>query len=340
MRSWQIRNILVTALVAACCGVAAAGAEDVSPQQQPASPDVPSVTKQSAAKVGSNTKKSTRRASKSSARPTAQAKPKNAAVPTKAVKTATIPKTVKAVAPATTAKVAAPANTTKVAAPANAGRAAGSSAAVKPGTTKSSPPVRVTGGNAAPTPWAGASEASAPDIELRGFKDRARWAPATVCADTHEKLQGTIRAIDKEASKSGDRVMIARMFAEFRIPVETIESERTRLSAPWGELVVAHTLRASAPGVTVDQLFDMREEGMGWGQIAHGLGLKQKEVVTAVHAEGRVIRGQSKPDGSPSRIAGFEPQVVGMDRTAPAGAPTPELGTGAVEAPDRESVEK
>jgi hypothetical protein len=102
---------------------------------------------------------------------------------------------------------------------------------------------------------------------------------------------------------------------------------------------VAHTLLANTRGVTVDQLFDMRAEGLGWGQIAYGLGLNQKEVVAAVQDEGGVVRGRSKPDGTPSAIGGVEPRAV-VDETAQAGSSTPDAGAVHGETSAPESVKE
>jgi hypothetical protein len=312
MRSWQIRNILTTIALAVCCGVATAGPESASPGQQSSSSGVQSETKEAGSET--KTKKSTTaRVAKSGTKATASAKSKKAAASAKTKKAAPA-KTAKAVAPGNTEKTAASAKTVKAAAPVKTVKVP----ALKSAKARDVPAIVTSAGN---MPTASPSGSTPPPPGLHGVKDRARWAPK-VCSDTDKKLEGTVRAIDKEASKSGDRVVSARMFAEFRIPVETIQAERTRLSAPWGELVVAHTLRANAPGVTIDQLFDMRAEGLGWGQIAYGLGLSQKEVADAVQAEGRVVRGKSKPDGSPSPIASVEP---GMDATVHAGTSSPEV---------------
>jgi hypothetical protein len=330
MRSWQIRNILTTIALAVCCGVATAGPESASPDQPSSSSGVQPETKQSEKAVGSETKKSTTpRVTKSGAKATASAKTKEA--PTVETKKVAAPvKMEKATPHVKTVKVAAPVKTVKAAAPLKTEKAI---PALKSEKARSVPATVTSAGN---IPTAIPSGSTPPPPGLHGIKDRARWAPK-VCADTDQKLQGTVRAIDKEASKNGDRVVSARMFAEFRVPVETIQAERTRLSASWGELVVAHTLRANAPGVTIDQLFDMRAEGLGWGQIAFGLGLSQKEVADAVRAEGRVVRGQSKPDGTPSPSARVEP---GMDATVHAGTSPPEvddvdLGTSVPEAVEK-----
>jgi hypothetical protein len=271
MRSWQIRIILTTIALAACCGVATAGLEGASSKQPQASSGARSEMKQ----------------------PT-PARPEKGRAKSSA-----------------TAKEKAAAKTEKQAVKSGAGAKTETNADVR---TR----VRITG--------ALSNAGTTADVEVHGIEERARWAPK-YCTDTDNKLEGTLRAVDKEAAK-GDGAVSVRMVAEFRISPEAILSERTRLSAGWGELLVAHTLLANTKsGITIDHLFDMRDEGMGWGQIAHGLGLKQNEVVTAVRAEGRVIRGKSKPGGSPSPIASVEPQEGAMQ----SGAQTSEVGAGDVE---------
>jgi hypothetical protein len=316
MRSWQIRNILTTIALAVCCGVATAGTESASSEQPSASSEVKSETKQGTTGAASETKKSTTAAPTKKSTAARVGKGSTKASPRAKTKAAAPAKT-KTTAPAKTKETAGPANTER-SIPAKTRKISAPGKAAKT-------PHHVTGGGVGVLPSVPAPGSTTPDVRIHGIKERARWAPPEPCAETDKKLQSTVRAIDKEASKNGDRLVMARIAAEFRTPAETILAERTRLSAPWGELLVAHTLLASAPDVTVDQLFDMRAEGLGWGQIAYGLGLNQKEVATAVQEEGRVVRGKSKPDGSPARIASAEPRVV-VDETAHAGSPTPEAG--------------
>jgi hypothetical protein len=336
MRSWQIRNILTTIALAVCCGVATAGPESASSEPPSASSEVKSETKQSTTGAASETKSRTAATKKSP--PAAETKKSTAARAGKGGTKATARAKTKAAAPAKS-KTTAQAKTEKAAGPAPGTVAPAKTAKISGPGKAAKVPHRVTGGGVGVLPSVPARESTTPDIGIHGIKERARWAPPELCSETDKKVQGTVRAIDKEASKSGDRLVMARIAAEFRTPAETILAERTRLSAPWGELVVAHTLLASVPGVTVDQLFDMRSEGLGWGQVAHGLGLSQKEVASAVQAEGRVVRGKSKPDGSPARIATVEPRAV-VDETAHVGSPTPEVGVVNVGTSAPEPVQK
>ncbi|HET9253430.1 MAG TPA: hypothetical protein VFP58_15050 [Candidatus Eisenbacteria bacterium] len=310
MRSWQIRNILITIALAVWCGVATAGPESAEP---------PSTAKATATKKSPAAAKGTSVSTTAKPKTAAQAKTKKPPVTAKpataAPKKAPAPE--KASAPATPKPV-------RIAAPGK----------------QRTVPHHVTGGGVGVLPRVDLPASTTPDVGLQGIKDRARWAPTDVCEDTDKKLQGTMRAVDKEASKNGDRLVMARIAAEFRVPPETVLAERARLSAPWGELLVAHTLLANARGVTVDQLFDMRAEGMGWGQIAWGLGFQQKDVTAAVQTEGKVIRGQSKPDGAPSKITTIEPHLA-VDETAHSGGSSaPDAGGVKVETSVPEPIAK
>lgn len=335
MRSSPIRNILTTIALAVCCGVATAAPETASKEKSSETTEVKSEKKSTTASASKSKKSATPRKGKGTAK--TPAKPKTVAkaktvAPAKHVPPAKEVAAAKTLPPAKTvaaAKELPPAKTLPPAKPINPATAA---------PKKMVRPVSVLSieGNGAALSKPGGTEVSSPSSGIRGFQDRARWAPTSVCEETHKKLEGTMRGIDKEAAKKGDRLVMARLATEFRIPAESILSEKTRLSITWGELVVAHTLQASVPSVTIDQLLDMRAEGLGWGQISYGLGLKQKDVVTAVHAEGKVMRGQSKPDGSPMTIASMDPQPqeVGMGLAVPSDAPAPETGVPETPAPE------
>jgi hypothetical protein len=68
----------------------------------------------------------------------------------------------------------------------------------------------------------------------------------------------------------------------------------------------------STNAVTMDQLFAMRKDGMGWGQIAQGLNLKLGEVVSAVASEGAVAQGTAKADGKIAMIHSGASTHAGM----------------------------
>ena len=344
MRSWQIRNILATVAVAVWCGVATAGPESAAPET-PSASETQSETKKSTDSspetkkntAATETKESTTpSATKKSATPSATKKSATAAT-AKSTKTATSKKPKTTVQAKTKKAKPAPAPV-KAAAPQKAPPATAATPKAEtptpakpmriaaPGKMRTVPG-RVTGGGVGVLPRVDGPASTTPDVGLQGVKDRATWAPTDICEDTDKKLEGTVRGIDKEASKNGERLVMARIAAQFRVPAETILSEKTRLGASWGELAVAHTLLASARGVTVDQLFDMRAEGMGWGRISYGLGFKQKDVTTAVQTEAKVMRGQSKPNGTPTKIATMDPMVAAEATAHAGGSSAPDAGT-------------
>ena len=80
-----------------------------------------------------------------------------------------------------------------------------------------------------------------------------------------------------------------------------------------GQVIIAHTLMANSTAtVTMDQLFAMRNDGMGWGQIAQGLNLRLGEVVSAVMSEGSVAQGAAKADGKTAMIHSGASTHAGM----------------------------
>jgi len=84
-----------------------------------------------------------------------------------------------------------------------------------------------------------------------------------------------------------------------------LAEEQTELGASCGQLMIAHTLSANSKvEVTAQQLFQLRKDGMGWGQIAAGLGFNLGDAVSAVNAEGRVAGGEARADGKVAAIGG------------------------------------
>src|SRR5262249_59348004 len=96
-----------------------------------------------------------------------------------------------------------------------------------------------------------------------------------------------------------------------------------------GQLMVAHTLAANTTtGATVQQLVTMNKDGMGWGQIAAGLGLQLGSVVSGVNAESRVAHGLEKADGRVAAMRG-EGARAGIGTNAGLGVQTGKSSVGA-----------
>jgi hypothetical protein len=152
---------------------------------------------------------------------------------------------------------------------------------------------------------AAAQDAIAPRTSARLKAIRAR--AVKMAANQREAIEKQLTAIrsdvDVEVFTNGEAEVADRLAAEFQVTSGELTSERAELDVSWGELMVAHTLMAnSGDQVTLDQLFTLHSGGLGWGQIAYGLGLRGTSFASAVRAEALVARGQMESDGKPARV--------------------------------------
>ncbi|MBI5710510.1 MAG: hypothetical protein HZC42_09435 [Candidatus Eisenbacteria bacterium] len=137
------------------------------------------------------------------------------------------------------------------------------------------------------------------DIEAKGAK-----VSAEARAKAEAKLEATAKRVDEDATR-GEQTVAGRLAKEFGMTVQALLDEKSQLDLSWGQLMIAHTLEANAKAdVTVQQLVEMHGDGMGWGQIAAGLGLKLGDAVSAVNSEGRVAAGEVRADGRVAVIHG------------------------------------
>ena len=150
----------------------------------------------------------------------------------------------------------------------------------------------------------GSANASADaDAKVKAIRERAKNAPAKGRAAVDNQLKKVSASVDAEANAKGKVVAAGRVAPEFGMTGEALAAESDQFSAGLGEVVIAHTLMAnSKTPVTMDVLFEMRKDGMGWGQIAQGLNLRMGEVVSAARAEGRVAQGTAKSTGKVAMI--------------------------------------
>ena len=157
----------------------------------------------------------------------------------------------------------------------------------------------VQGANAATEAQASLVENSSVDMgELKKeIATKAQKTPAKARATAEAKLDATSKAVDTQADQAESQVA-DRLSTEFGMTAEALAAEKTSSGASWGGLMIAHTLAAnSKTTVAATDLVAMQQGGMGWGQIAAGLGLNLGEVVSAVASEGRVAAGTLKADG-------------------------------------------
>jgi len=133
--------------------------------------------------------------------------------------------------------------------------------------------------------------------------EKAKKVPPAEAEATEKKLRETVKKVEEEGAAKGDQTVASRLGADFGMTPDALIAEKGQFQTGWGELMIAHTILASAKnGVTLDQLFEMRRNGLGWGQIGHGLDLRLGGIVSAVKAESRVALGVAKADGRPAKI--------------------------------------
>ena len=140
---------------------------------------------------------------------------------------------------------------------------------------------------------------------LAAIRDKGAKASLQSRIDTERKLEFASKSIDAEAVRLGEVQFAGRLAAEFGQGIEALTAEKNNMKISWGELVIARTLLSNTKAaVGVVQLVQLRSGGMGWGQIAAGLGFDLREVVSAVHTESRVASGKNKGDGRVATIHG------------------------------------
>lgn len=135
------------------------------------------------------------------------------------------------------------------------------------------------------------------------MRDKAKAATGSQVSSTNKNLVTISKQVDEQAAKDGDPVVATRLAADFGTNGDSLVAEKSRYGTGWGDLMIAHTLASnSATPVTMDQIFQLRGEGIGWGEISSGLDLKLGSVVSAARSESHVALGTSKPDGKPAKI--------------------------------------
>ena len=140
------------------------------------------------------------------------------------------------------------------------------------------------------------------DAKLAAVRARAAKAKLGRTEEAEKQVETAAQEVQAEASAKGDAAVASRLATRFGVTADDLLAERSKFNAGWGELLIANTLVASSKtGLAVDQVFQLRGEGMGWGQIAHGMGLKLGDVASAARSEGRVAKGLADAPGHRDR---------------------------------------
>lgn len=138
------------------------------------------------------------------------------------------------------------------------------------------------------------------DAQLKAIRARAAKVSSKARAAADAKLEAAEKQVDNDAAKGEDKVA-GRLATEFKTTASVMTDEKARFGAGWGGLMIANTLMADSKSkVTLDQLFALRKDGEGWGQIAAGLGMKLGDVVKAAHTGEQVANGMTKPGAVPA----------------------------------------
>lgn len=147
-------------------------------------------------------------------------------------------------------------------------------------------------------------------VKLAAILERGAKQPAKARADADAKIQAAVNQANGQAVSEGNQKVAGRLAAEFGMTTEAVTSEKQALGSSWGELMIAHALEAnSSSDLTVEQIYQMKKDGNGWGQIAAGMGFKLGDVVSAAQAEAKVAAGLAKADGKVHAIRGVDANV-------------------------------
>jgi hypothetical protein len=173
------------------------------------------------------------------------------------------------------------------------------------------------------------TQAPSTDATLQAIRDRAKHASAKARGTVDKRLSGVSGKINADAKSKGEVGAAGRVAPEFGMTGDALVTEATQFGGGLGEVIIAHTLIAnSKTPVTMDQIFTLRKDGMGWGQIAQGMNLRVGDVVSAVMSEGKVAHGTVKADGKTAMIHSGSTQAsthAGLGANVKAG----HTGTGA-----------
>jgi hypothetical protein len=154
-------------------------------------------------------------------------------------------------------------------------------------------------------PAAAQAQATAPGDPLTRIREEGKKLDAKADQKASAAIDAAVNDVEKNAATDGDQKIAERLGGEFGVTPETLLGEKNDLKVGWGQLMLARTLTAnSATELSTRQMFDLRNEGMSWPQIASGMGLKLGEVLSAAKAEAKVAKGLSKADGKVAVVHG------------------------------------
>jgi len=116
-----------------------------------------------------------------------------------------------------------------------------------------------------------------------------------------ERLDRFVTDLESEATRVGDATFTERFATEFGVTVDVLTQQRTQFGTDWGDLFLAYSIaEASRTTVTLDEIFQMRESGSTWTQIARSLQVPPGRLMLSV----RKRLESFDVEASPGRRAG------------------------------------
>ena len=107
-------------------------------------------------------------------------------------------------------------------------------------------------------------------------------------------------AVSEIGTTSGPNVL-SRISRETRVPVDTLQAQKSATGLGYGDLEIANLL-AKAAGQTFDTIVGKFKAGAGWGKIAHDMGLNLGKVVSVARRSSKATQENAKNTGKPSLI--------------------------------------
>ncbi|MGE5180075.1 MAG: hypothetical protein ACM3PF_13385 [Bacteroidota bacterium] len=174
------------------------------------------------------------------------------------------------------------------------------------------------------------NDAATPNADpLVAIRDVGKKADPKADQKMTAALESVNSDVEKNATTDGDRKIAERLAGEFGSTPDALIAEKGDLKASWGQLMIAHSLIANdGNNLTAKQLFDLRAEGMSWGQIATGMGFRLGDVIRAAKEEAKVAKGLEKPDGKVAVVhrgnpAAAKAEAKGLAKTESKSSATP-----------------
>jgi len=149
---------------------------------------------------------------------------------------------------------------------------------------------------------------------LEAIKDHGLSTPEQHRDRAEARLAVTSRKVNAHAARTGDEKMAETLGNEFGVAPTVLLDEKRDLGVTWAEVMIAHVLGANSHFASPREIVEIERQGLGWGQIAAGMGFGLRETVRAAQRECRVAIGTSKAGSGIAVLrSAIEPQSLVSD---------------------------